>query len=271
MTTFQDQGYLSDEVPEMERIIRHLFAHPFNVSLKVNAVAHTVLTEAVVDPEDMQKVLAVCMMMRLLEGHQSIHVLCSKGLTVSSKVILRSNIEALVLLKYVAASEDNFRRYVASDQVQRKKWLNIIMNDTSGAFSDELRKGISEKVLNEIDESISAFQASDLKIEQLAKDVGLHQLYQTAYRMLSYDVHVLPRSLEKYWILDSADQVVAMNFTPKNEDILQVLVPSMATIINAIDCFVALLGTHPKYEIQLADLLGVVDRIGNEPVKGDGN
>jgi hypothetical protein len=197
MSTFQQQGYLSDELPEMERIIARVFAHLFDASLQVGAFAHTVLTEALVDPEDMQRVLAVCLLMRLLEGHQSIHILCSKGLTVACKVTLRSNIEGLVLLKYVAASEDNFRRYVVSDQLQRRKWLNIIMNDTSNAFSDDLRNGITEELLSEIDKSISEFEASELKVEQLAKDVGLNQLYQTAYRMLSYDVHVLPRSLEK--------------------------------------------------------------------------
>jgi hypothetical protein len=142
------------------------------------------------------------------------------------------------------------------------------MNDTSNAFSDELRKGISEGLLSDIDKSISEFEASDLKVEELANDMGLHELYQTAYRMLSYDVHVLPRSLEKYWVLDRAEQVVAMNFTPKNEDILQVLVPSTATILNALDCFVSLIGTHPQYEFQLTDSWKMLNGIGKEPGTG---
>jgi hypothetical protein len=226
------------------------------------------LKEAFVDSEDIQQVLAACLLMRLLDGHQSIHILCSKGLTVCSKVILRSNVEALVLLKYVAASKDNLQHYVASDQLQRKKWLNIVLNDKSKAFSDELRKGISEQMLMDIDNSINELGASDLKIEQLASRVGLNELYQTAYRMLSYDVHVLPRSLEKYWVLNEAEEVVAMNFTPKNEDILEVIVPSMATIINALDCYATLLGIHAKYELRLSEAQAAISQIGTEPTAG---
>jgi hypothetical protein len=268
MSTFDQQGYLSDDLPEIEHTIARVFGQAFGVSREVSAFAHTVLAEALVDPEDMQRVLSVCLVMRLLEGHESIHILCSKGLTVSSKVTLRSNIEGLILLKYVAANQDNFRRYVVSDQVQRKKWLNIIMKDTGNAFSDELRSGITEGMLSEIDGSISEFDASELKIEQLARKVGLHELYQTAYRMLSYEVHVLPRSLEKYWVLDKAEQVVAMNFTPKNEDILQALVPSTANIVSAIECFLTLLGTQSKYERQLADCWKIIKGIGGEPSPG---
>jgi hypothetical protein len=265
MTTFEQQGYLSDDLPEMKNTIQQSFGREFAASFEVNALAHRILAEAVIDPADMQRVLSVCLLMRLLEGHQSIHILCTNGLTVASKVTLRSNIEALVLLKYVAVSADNFQHYVVSDQLQRKKWLNVITNDTAGSFSEDLRNGISEQLLVEIDKSISEFGASELKVEQIAKDVGLHQLYQTAYRMLSYDVHVLPRSLEKYWVLDEAEKVVAMNFTPRNDDIPQALVPSMATIINALDCFVSLLGTRPNYELQLAECQKSIDNLGTGP------
>ena len=121
MTTFEQQGYLSDDLTQIEGTIRQTFGHAFGVSLKVNAFAHTVLTAAVMDPDDLQRVLSLCLLLRLMEGHQSIHVLSSRGLTVAAKVTLRSDIEALVLLKYVAQSADNFTRYVVSDQVQRKK------------------------------------------------------------------------------------------------------------------------------------------------------
>ena len=124
----------------------------------------------------MQQVLAACLLMRLLDGHQSIHILCSKGLTVCSKVILRSNVEGIVVLKYIALGKDNLQHYVASDQIQRKKWLNIILNDASKVFPDDLRKAITEQLLLGIDGSIASLGASDLKIEQLAQQVGLNEL-----------------------------------------------------------------------------------------------
>ena len=136
------------------------------------------------------------------------------------------------------------------------------MRDTSTAFSEQIRQGVSEELLAEIDQSISEFSATELKVEQLADAVGLHDLYQTAYRMLSYDVHGLPRSLEKYWVLDARQQVVAMNFTPRNEDIASVLVPSMATTVNALGAFVTLLGTYSEYETQLDELMMEIKGIG---------
>ena len=136
------------------------------------------------------------------------------------------------------------------------------MRDTSTAFSEQIRQGVSEELLAEIDQSISEFSATELKVEQLADAVGLHDLYQTAYRMLSYDVHGLFRSLEKYWVLDARQQVVAMNFTPRNEDIASVLVPSMATTVNALGAFVTLLGTYSEYETQLDELMMEIKGIG---------
>ncbi len=257
--TFEEQGYLSDDMPEIRRIVEGLFQAEFALSLEVSALAHLMLRDEFIDAGDLQQTLCACLLMRILEGHQAMHILCGNGITVSSNVLLRSNVEALIILKYISLDKRNLRQYVGTEQLQRRRMLNVILNDPSGAYSERLRKGITKEMLDEIDRSITELGASEINIEELSKRVGLHQIYQTAYRVLSYDVHILPKSLERYLVLNDEHDIVAMDFTPKNADIPVVLGQSTAALLNAIDCLSTLLDVHSKYESRVAALQARLD------------
>ncbi len=245
--SFEEEGYLTSDVSEITQTITKNYKELFEICYKVNRVGHSFIKNETIDSNNLQEVITLCFLLRILDGHQSSIILCQRGLTINASVILRSTVEAMILMRYVAKDQENLNKYILIDQYQRRKLINVILNDKNGVFSDSIREGITRDLIDQIENSIAELNISELKVEEIAKKVGMHSVYQRAYRVLSSDVHVLPRSLQKYLVIDKNKNINAMNFLPKDDDIPEILEVSGFMLILAIDTIAELLQKSKIY------------------------
>ena len=97
--------------------------------------------------------IAACALIRLHNNLQSIYILCAYGLIIDAKIILRSMLEILFILKLSCEDDKFVKKYVMTDQIYRQKLLNAAKNNPDGVF-DETRQYATEEVLNKIKQNL---------------------------------------------------------------------------------------------------------------------
>jgi len=246
--SINEEGFLSEEIKKYQDQIVSKFQSLFALGKEVNQFAHKVKYELRVHNEDVQQMIAACALIKLHNNFQTIYILCTYGLVNDAKIILRSMLEILFILKLSCEDYKFVEKYVMADQIYRQKLLNVAKSNPDGVF-DETRQYATEEVLNKIKQDIEANDIQELKIEQLAQRAGMKSHYDTAYRMLCNPTHSGARSLEGYLMFDEDKKISGLNFGPTDEDIDLVM-------ITAIDNMgIGLVSILNFFKIDKADVL----------------
>jgi hypothetical protein len=156
---------------------------------------------------DDRKVAIAILFTKGLETFQSVYILCSYGLTIDAQSLNRVLFEIVVITLFCSKGENEFKKYIAKDALNRIKWINSALKNP-GEWPKEFFK--EEKLLGETKAEYEALlrQLGDqdvkkeIKIESMAREVGVGHLYQSFYRIVSEYAHSNPRSLEKYMAFD---------------------------------------------------------------------
>lgn len=210
--SINEEGFLSKEIKEYQGQIISKYQSLFALGKEVNQFAHKVKCELRIHNEQ-QMMIVACALIKLNNNLQSIYILCSYGLIVDAKIILRSMFEVLFILKVSCEDDEFVKKYVGADQIYRKRLLEAGKNNSVGVF-DETIRNTAEKVLNKIEQDIRANNIEELKIEQLAKKAKMKAFYDTAYRALCNTAHSGARSLQEYFLFDKNNKLSALNFGP---------------------------------------------------------
>lgn len=224
--SINEEGFLSEEIKKYINQIISKYQSFFTLGQEVNQSTHKVKYELEVHNEDAQQMVSACALIKLLNNFQSIYILCTYGLIIDAKIILRSMFETLFILKLSCEDVEFVKKYVEADQIYRQKLLNVAKNNPGGVF-DETRQYATEEVLNKIKQDIDANDIQELKIEQLAQRAGMKAHYDTSYRMLCNPVHSGARSLEGYLMFDGNKKVSGLNFGPADVDIDLVMITAI--------------------------------------------
>lgn len=184
------EGYLSHEIEKIQQDILNKHGEYFELALNINKLCHTIKFELNVRSKHIQEVTAATLFVSLLESFDSVYILLSRGLVADSNVLLRSMLEKTLRLKYIALDYDNSIAYYKAYELQRLKLMNVVLNDKHGIYTEEVKKSISKRDLQELKKKINDERISDLPSnEELAKLTGLEMFYGYAYRLLNDYVH----------------------------------------------------------------------------------
>jgi hypothetical protein len=253
---FKDSGYLSEEIYEIKKLITDHNKKLFKLGDAANKIAHTIRFRIEVYPENLQQVLCSCLLIRIMDSYQSIDILCSIGQTVDAGVLLRTLLESVYALKFISEEYESAKEYLKTNLLKRRTLLNIISSDKKGIF-ESIKRPDLPKLKEEIDKIIDAENIKKLSVEKMAKSVGLEESYQLVYRALSDEVHILPRTLEKYLVMDDDGNIIGLDGTPKSNQVEGILTMATLYLLVAVDVI------KDFFEI---DDKGMVEKIYNETV-----
>ena len=116
---FNEKGFLGTAIVEFSKSVEEHYAAFFEACSRINELAHAVKFELEVHNKDGQEVLAATLFLRLLNGFQATVILSRLGLVTEAKIVLRSALESLFILRLLCKDEKFLAEYVGSDEVRR--------------------------------------------------------------------------------------------------------------------------------------------------------
>ncbi len=260
--SFEDEGFLSDETNEIRQIAMDRYPSTFAKCRDVNQLAFKFRNSITLDYENPLHLILICLLQRILDSFQSVILLMSLGLESDSDTITRSSIEAMLQVRKLALDKKYLEKYVGSDQLRRRKILNIAKNIPQSILGSIFRGPALEEALAEVIADINKMNLSEITVERIAHDVGLDAWYDLTYRTLSEGSHAGPRSLEKYLQRDEKNDVLMFNFNPKCERLVAILVTNASIVLIALDSLEKVF--HGGYENQIDELFASIQHFKEE-------
>jgi len=216
--THEFEGVIGDDRAGITETIRETYSDFFELAESVNRTAHDLRSNLRLDPSNTLHLVAICLFQRLIEGLQADIVLSEVGLGPDANAVFRTALEAGFVLIKLNQDPDFLTRYVGLDHINRKKLINVI-RDGKITFAPDTRRPSLETILAEINEDIDRLDLAPIHLDQLADSIGMAEWYESIYRQLSSDAHVLPKSLERYEEFSEAGKLLGFDFTPNSDEI----------------------------------------------------
>jgi hypothetical protein len=233
--SFEKEGFLSQEAEEYKSKVINDNQGLFHLCFELNTLAHGFKYDLQVHNQDAQEMILGCLLIRLLNNFQGIVILTNYGLVIEAKILLRSMLETLFILKICCEDKDFINKYIKSDQVYRYKLLNIPENNPDRIF-DALREYATKDIKKQVKENIKVDNIKEFEIYELAEKAGLKSHYDSAYRLLCNTSHSGVRSLEEYLVLDEKREVQILNSGPIEKDFDLVLITAMDNLCLGLHC-----------------------------------
>lgn len=257
---FNEKGFLGTAVAEFSNAAEKEYANFFNACYRINEIAQDVKFEFQIHNQDGQEVMAACLFMRILNGFQAVIILARLGLVVDAKVVLRGILEALFILKLLCDEAKFVVEYVRTDQAQRLKWMNIAHQNTDPVF-DSLRQYATPERMKTLKDELNTYGIKKLNIENVAKRAKLTTIYNTDYRLLSYEIHSTPRSLEHYTAADQDEIITGFPWGPSDNGLAYILFTAVRVLAIGVDSAAKLFKVDRRK--QLAQVDEVLDRLAS--------
>ena len=113
---FNEKGLLGTAIDAFSKSVQLQYARFFELSYQIDELAHATKFELQVHNRDPQEYLAATLFLRLLSGFEATVILGTKGLLFEAKVVLRSVIETLFILKLLCQEEAFCSRILGVEQ-----------------------------------------------------------------------------------------------------------------------------------------------------------
>jgi hypothetical protein len=246
---FYEKGFLGTSIDDFSKSVQVHYSKFFELSHDINELAHAIKFELKVHNRDRQEFLSATLFLRLLNGFEAVVILGIKGLLFEAKVVLRSVIESLFILKLLCEKEDFALEYLGSSKVQSLKWMKIA-HETQDPNFESLRQYASPEVMDTLRKEIEQHGLRKLDVEPTAKRAGLHHFYNAQYRLLCEQVHCLPISLDPFLVQDEDGELSSFDWGPKHDDLDFVLFTNVQMLLVALESITQLFEVDKKEKLE---------------------
>jgi len=249
---FNEEGFLGTAISDFTKAVESRYSDFFDACNKINKLAQGLKFELQIHNKDGREVLVATLFLRILNAYQAIILVTKLGLIVEAKVVLRSAIESLFILRLLSQDRKFLTEYVGSDEVRRLKWMNVALDSKSTLF-DKLRDHATSALREELKGKIDKNQWKELKTIDVASRAGLKEMYDTDYRLLSEEVHTLPISMEYLLGADEDGDIRTFEWGPTDKGIDYVLFTAIRVL------FISLVALAELFELNKAEDLRSID------------
>jgi hypothetical protein len=236
MMSFDKFGYLSEDMKNISEAHYKEHKQIFDVCYKINTFTHTLKSEVEIDPHNCRQVIASCLFIKIMNGFQAIILLFLKGLEAEAKIITRTVLESLFVLKAITDNEGEVRIFLNTDKLKQEKLLKKIFKYDNENIYIALKEKLTEEMLEELSQSNKKERIKDIKVYEWAKKADLLEYYCYVYEALNPEVHPNVRNLEKYLVVDDNQKITEIDCTPKILDIFNTLVTACSILIITLEC-----------------------------------
>ncbi len=219
---FYVKGFLGSQITEFMTAVTERHQQFFGACYQLNELAYKIMFEIKANNQNLQQILAATLFIRLLNGFQSVVILCRLGLVFDAKVVLRGVLESMFIVKLLCEDTAFPMEYVRSDECRRLLWLNVARNSKAPHFNS-LREIATDEEIEKLKKEIEQQECKSVDIADVARRAGFQIEYDTDYRILCEEAHTLPRSIQHLTITDKSGEPIEFDSNPSDKDVDYIL------------------------------------------------
>jgi hypothetical protein len=206
---FNDVGFLSDESSTNHIALEVIASEYFTICNDLNVLAHSVLNNAVVHPDNRKEVYIMLYFQRILSHYQAMIIMAERGMVHQVEIMLRCMLETLFDLVAFHKNDALFEALIFGDDDQRLQLLEQIREQqkTTATYTQDEIDDLDKLIANAED-----LNREDFKVYIKADMAGMLNDYRTTYPLLSQSVHTSIHSIETDLIFDDYDdEIIGIN------------------------------------------------------------
>ena len=207
MSKIDANGFLEGSICNWIADHRDRHATVFTAIRELNQECHRFLDGRAVDVTSELHITTAVLFARLMELFQGMFIAVEHGMTSVSNVVFRAYLEAYFCLMAIHRDPTFLRQYLDQLHVARKRLVNRIRNSSSPSIA-ALQEALDDNLARDISQTIKEQDIKPLKIEDVARRAGLHDVYATAYTVLSGAVHTAAWDLESHLDYDDTKKAI---------------------------------------------------------------
>ena len=167
---------------------------------------------------------------RQAEAFQAFLILVTKGLLFQAQIILRSIAESMFVVGAISKEETFAGDFIPilRDHMSRLKFARALRSyhERKGSSNEdldnlikELEVMVKESEYDESEERANRRTLQPFSTEKIARIAQMEDVYDTTYRRTSLAVHTSPTSLNETFVVDENNEVEALKYEPKMDDL----------------------------------------------------
>lgn len=234
MCTFDENGFISGRIQHW--IDDHQTRHEviFSTALDLNRECHKFLSGRSVDLGSELQLTTSVLFARMLEIYQAILIVIGRGMTSAGRVLFRTYLEAFFYFAAIHRDPHFLKEYLNQFHVRRRSFVNRLRNSTSPGL-EHLRKPLTDDLIVEIKQTMDQEKISKISVEKAAEKAGLHDIYLTAYAILSGAVHTNAADLESHLDYDEQENAIrGFKYGPSDEETRRIVGLASMTMAEAL-------------------------------------
>ncbi len=232
MPTFQEVGFLGDELAEYRANVRATEEASFRIADLANSVAMKILWELPKQAESAEQKYFVACYARATQHFQCLLLLHERGAEADARALLRALAETVFLAAGMFKAKGMVTRLEADNAVHRKLMAERMraMLLERDAAADVSR---FDAVLAEIAAEFPRESLSRIRWDKLAQEVDMPLLWEAAYRFTSGDAaHATLGAFNRHFAADDQGEHVGYDFRPTAKDVRRTFRPAVVAMID---------------------------------------
>lgn len=207
MNKIDENGFLEGIICNWIADHRDRHSTVFTAMRKLNRECHQFLDGRAVDGTSELHIITAVLFARLMELFQGMFIAVEHGMTSVGSIVFRAYLEAYFYLMAIHKDPTFIKQYLDQIHISRKGLVNRIRTSNSPSLAT-LREALDENLARDISETIKEQNIKPLTIEDIARRAGCHEVYATAYAVLSGAVHTTAQDLESHLDYDDTQKAI---------------------------------------------------------------
>jgi hypothetical protein len=226
MSEFNEEGFFSTSSFENARQCRKQFADWFNLCESINKMSLAITRNVPYRPSKLQKATVAALFLREISIYEGVIILIERCMTNEVKILLRSLIETLFILRAITLNEEMVQEYFQNQYKTKQKMAKILMKLDS--TNPDLTSRLEKLTL--------IAPKEELTIKHFAEKAGLIEFYYTAYQVLSWTVHSnIVDIAQAHMVGNSENQIDSIYLSVDTKDTVKWFMTACESMLIAID------------------------------------
>ncbi|WP_394474797.1 DUF5677 domain-containing protein [Ralstonia mannitolilytica] len=233
MRSLLPDGFLSPNIDAWRQEVRESATEWFVLAEDINRASVAILVTLAPSRGSDRELGSAAMFARALQSFEAVILLAERGMLADAGALARNIVESAIYLGGLAMIADFPQRMAASNNahfVSMAAALATHLEDDRGdaEAAAEMRTLVA-------DVKAKGYALKDIKLLQLAEEVGLDPLYQVVYRKLSGDsAHASLESMKRHLIRNASGHIEKLKFSPQRDGLELVLSAAIAAFLGAL-------------------------------------
>jgi len=228
MSTFTDEGFLSTSMGEWSKECSTRYSEWFILCKDFNLYCLQFLKNLKISNNSRQESFGVALFIRLLSLFESSIILAERCMGNETKVLLRTLMETLFILRSIVKDKAMAERYYENHSFEKLQNLRLIKRHGQAS----LYQGLDlDKRIEELDNIVKQKGIKKLTVQWWADKAGLNEFYATAYPVLSWTAHSNVIDIGQYLSGKSDEEIEEISWHPQIEGMNKLLLTAMECAI----------------------------------------